>query len=115
MTPERRKQLKAEAAARKKPAPPPPETPKPADEKPMGWHKRRWNLPERLPNGAAFSVSYDAEKVMWSGTLVIGVQTFHGTNAAVFKLLRNLDRMYREFAGQQDQEGVEKEGQGKTE
>jgi hypothetical protein len=54
---------------------------------------------ERLPDGSAFAVAYDARAAKWSGTLTVptadGRQVFEGEAGAVFKLLSALDGMYR--------------------
>ncbi len=50
----------------------------------------------RLPQGAAFFVTYDADKQRWSGALnVPGVKTFEGSASGVFYLLRQLDKQFR--------------------
>lgn len=68
----------------------------------------------RLPDGAWFSVTYDADTRTWSGTLRLNNApvkpdglTFHGTNSALFKLLWELDDQYRRWAaGRGTQENV---------
>jgi hypothetical protein len=52
-------------------------------------------LPQRLPDGARFDLVYDAAKEEWSGTLVIGSDTFTAAASGVFKLLTRLDQLYR--------------------
>jgi hypothetical protein len=55
--------------------------------------------PARLPDGAVFTVAYDAIAEAWTGTLAVEGQTFTGTESGVFKLLVLLDRQYRAVAG----------------
>ena len=51
----------------------------------------------RLPHGAAFSVTYDAQEVRWSGTLAVpGATPIFAEASAVFTLLGKLDKMFRE-------------------
>lgn len=62
-------------------------------------HFKRKNL-GRLPHGSRFSnLVYDAERMMWSGSLIIptpeGKQVFEGELSAVFRLLAHLDKQYR--------------------
>jgi hypothetical protein len=62
---------------------------------------------ERLPDGSAFAVTYDAQAVKWSGTLTVpaegAAKVFEGEAGAVFKLLTALDAQYRRWAaGQAD-------------
>jgi hypothetical protein len=56
---------------------------------------------ERLPDGSAFAVSYDAQAVQWSGTLTVttreGGKVFEGAAGGVFKLLSALDGQYRDW------------------
>jgi hypothetical protein len=49
----------------------------------------------RLPDGAVFTVAYDATRESWSGTLAVEGQTFTGTESGVFRLLAQLDQKYR--------------------
>lgn len=50
----------------------------------------------RLPDGAAFSVTYDAAAMTWTGTLTVpGGRTYTATASAVFKLLARLDDQFR--------------------
>src|SRR5947209_6900323 len=54
----------------------------------------------RLPDGSAFSVSYDAAAVLWRGRLTIhvpggGALEFTGEAPGVFRLLSRLDDQYR--------------------
>lgn len=59
---------------------------------------KRWLKQDlRLPDGAEFRVSYDATAVRWTGTLTTPVTgPFVASATAVFKLLRELDRLYRQ-------------------
>jgi hypothetical protein len=60
---------------------------------------------ERLPHGSAFTVSYDARAVKWSGTLTVttpeGGRAFEGEAGGVFRLLSLLDGMYRQWLAAQ--------------
>ncbi len=49
----------------------------------------------RLPDGAAFAVTFNAETKTWTGTLTINEQTFTGRAGGVFRLLAELDATYR--------------------
>jgi len=54
----------------------------------------------RLPDGSQFEVRYDATKEQWTGTLTIpspeGVPAlFTGSCSGLFRLLGNLDKLYR--------------------
>jgi hypothetical protein len=51
---------------------------------------------ERLPDGAKVEAGYDAARTRWAGTLTIGDAVFSGTAGGLFKLLRQLDRQYRQ-------------------
>lgn len=64
--------------------------------KTAAWKEKRWNLPHRLPDGAAFEAHYNADLEQWQGRLTIQGKTFVAVNSAVFKLLRCLDYMYRD-------------------
>jgi hypothetical protein len=50
---------------------------------------------QRLPDGATFDVKFDAAAGMWRGTLIIGDAPFESEASGVFRLLQNLDAMYR--------------------
>ena len=56
-------------------------------------------LSGRLPHGSAFSARYDAERVLWTGTLKIqapsGEVVFSASCNAVLHLMPMLDRQYR--------------------
>lgn len=53
----------------------------------------------RLPDGSRFDVAYDASKGQWSGTLAVpGLAPISAAASGVFKLLMNLDRLYRKAA-----------------
>jgi hypothetical protein len=60
---------------------------------------------ERLPNGAAFAVSYNAGAAKWVGTLMVttpeGGKVFESEASAVFKLLSALDGQYRQWLAAQ--------------
>ncbi len=60
---------------------------------------------ERLPDGSAFAVSYDARAEKWSGTLTVatpgGGKVFEGEAGGVFRLLSLLDGMYRQWLAAQ--------------
>lgn len=45
----------------------------------------------RLPHGAKYFASYDAEKQIWTGCLSLDEREFRGENSSLFKLLRILD------------------------
>ena len=50
----------------------------------------------RLPNGSSFTVAYDAEKMVWNGSLYVKeADLFHGQASGVFQLLHSLDDQYR--------------------
>lgn len=90
-----RKRLEEEAAAKVRPAAKHHQAQQgtagaPASRKPLGW------ITERLPDGAKFEVTYDAAQTRLTGTLTIGEKVFTDSAGAVFKLLRKLDRQYRE-------------------
>lgn len=50
----------------------------------------------RLPEGSGFTMTYNAEKKQWFGTLRVGDRLFDSASGGVFKLLQILDRMYRD-------------------
>lgn len=50
----------------------------------------------RLPDHSTFAVAYHAEKVEWSGTLIVEGVSYHGTASGVERLLRDLAQKYRE-------------------
>ena len=60
---------------------------------------------ERLPDGSAFHVTYDAQTAKWVGTLTVttpgGGQVFEGEAGGVFRLLTALDRQYRDWLAAQ--------------
>lgn len=58
--------------------------------------KKLLDQPGRLPHGAHFDVTYDAEKMEWSGTLTVNGQVFEGSVSGVMTLLRTLDGQFRE-------------------
>jgi hypothetical protein len=63
--------------------------------------KRQVKHPEkvqtpRLPDGAAFTVAYDAATETWTGSLTVEGHTFTGSASGVFKLLAQLDRQYQQ-------------------
>jgi hypothetical protein len=49
----------------------------------------------RLPDGATFCATYDAQAERWAGTLTIGGQVFEAEASGVFRLMEALDRLYR--------------------
>jgi hypothetical protein len=53
----------------------------------------------RLPDGAAFTVTYNAESRAWAGKLAIGGAVFEGEASGVFRLLEDLDATYRTSIG----------------
>jgi hypothetical protein len=54
------------------------------------------NLEQRLPDGSRFNVVWDFAAVLWRGTLTLTDGTvFEGEASGVFRLLKNLDAMYR--------------------
>jgi hypothetical protein len=64
---------------------------------------RKKQQKSRLPDGACYTVTYDAASQTWSGTLTIplpSARQFQGTARAVFHLLALLDGMYRDTVGQ---------------
>lgn len=78
-----KEQRRQDAAA----AAPPPEAPKPP----------RPAAQARLPHGSTFHVSYDADAGRWSGSLAVpGAGEFTGTATGVFRLLSELDNLYRQ-------------------
>jgi hypothetical protein len=57
---------------------------------------------QRLPDGAAFAVCYDAARQCWTGTLTIpGLPVFQGTQSGVFRLLHFLDQQYGQLVQQE--------------
>ncbi len=50
----------------------------------------------RLPDGSMFSVVYHENVMQWHGILIIGDKEYKGCASGVFRLLANLDAMYRE-------------------
>lgn len=61
----------------------------------------------RLPHASAFALSYDAEKVLWTGTLHIGgtSNSFTAKKSGLLPLCRLLDKMYRESLAENDDAG----------
>ncbi len=49
----------------------------------------------RLPDGATFMAGYDAGKKEWTGTLDVNGEQFTMRAGGVFRLLEQLDKMYR--------------------
>ncbi len=49
----------------------------------------------RLPDGAHFDVRFDAEKVMWSGWLEVGLVRVEAKAGSVMTLLSVLDEKFR--------------------
>jgi hypothetical protein len=86
-----------EKAARIAANPPVPQNPPGTKKKWRNSNKAR--LYARLPHKSEFHVSYDAEKVLWSGRLSIPcgdlVLSFEASNSSVFWLLSQLDDLYR--------------------
>ena len=70
------------------------------------WRREADQHVPRLPHGATFHVSYDAEKQLWSGTLSIGELALAGETSGVFQLLALLDRKYRDWRDAQAQAAV---------
>lgn len=50
----------------------------------------------RLPEGATFHVTFNAERVEWTGTLTVGEVVINGRHGVVMGLLSKLDEKYRE-------------------
>jgi hypothetical protein len=50
----------------------------------------------RLPHGATFMAVYDATAVQWTGLLTVDGKTFEAQASGVFRVLTELDRLYRE-------------------
>jgi len=75
----------------------------------------------RLPDGAEFQVRWHEQEKLWKGSLLVPARTpdaegieFHGEENAVFRLLIQLDRRFREWEQEQgrkqtDGNGSEKE------
>jgi hypothetical protein len=65
--------------------------------------KKAIDLRGRLPHGSQFEVQYDAERLMWSGTLATTVNgspvKFVGEASGLFGMERDLDRQYRTAVG----------------
>ena len=54
----------------------------------------------RLPHGSYFSITYNADLKMWKGCLwTPPTGALQGTDSGVFRLLKELDKQYREAAG----------------
>lgn len=69
----------------------------------------------RLPNGAMFTAVYDAEAVMWSGTLYtagLSGSRFTHSGPGLYRMLSELDDLY--LATLKPAEEPEKEGEVKT-
>lgn len=77
-----------------------------------GWKGKASKHLERLPHMSQFDVSYSSEKQEWFGQLNIYtpnndgkrwdiLHIFHGKEAAVFKLLAELDAQYRKWLEEQ--------------
>jgi len=58
-------------------------------------HSQKYQTP-RLPDGAVFTVAYDAASETWKGSLVVEGQTLTASASGVFRLLTQLDRQYRQ-------------------
>jgi hypothetical protein len=50
----------------------------------------------RLPDGATFTATYDANTQLWIGTLTTAGQVFEAEHSAVFRLMAALDALYRQ-------------------
>jgi len=50
----------------------------------------------RLPHGATFHATYDAESKKWTGTLTIEGTVFSDQRGGVWKLMGELDKKYRQ-------------------
>jgi hypothetical protein len=72
-----------------------------AQERRQAKQVKRQDVPQRLPNGARFDVTYDAKTETWSGTLTTTVNgeqvVLRGQKSGVFALLRALDTDYRRY------------------
>lgn len=77
--------------------------PKPATKSTNPKKGKKFEDRTRLPHGSYFEAVFDAEKVRWKGSLTIPVEgdpptiTFYVEATAVFKLMRGLDNMYRDY------------------
>jgi hypothetical protein len=74
----------------------------------QGWKSEADAHTRRLPNGSSFSVTWDAFRQTWSGSLtVVSVSpplVFSASAGGVFRLLQQLDRLFREWLGKQNVE-----------
>ncbi len=65
----------------------------------LGQQREKARLQERLPDGSVFHEVYDAEAVLWTGTLLVptpvGTVVFEAQMSGVFALKRKLDEMWR--------------------
>ncbi len=71
-----------------------------ARERRAGRAKQEAQVKDRLPHGARFDVIYDAQAERWTGTLTVptaGAEpaVFTASAGGVFRLLRELDRVFR--------------------
>jgi hypothetical protein len=67
---------------------------------------RSWRqdpMKSRLPDGATFSATYDAEAERWVGTLAIDGQVYEAEAGGVFQLMKDLDALYRTRLRRQDE------------
>jgi hypothetical protein len=53
------------------------------------------HLHGRLPNLSRFVCNYDASTETWFGELTVGGEKFKGSASGLFRLLHDLDRLYR--------------------
>lgn len=75
-----------------------------------GWKKEAGARLARLPHGSRFDVAYDADTQTWTGTLTLvsvsPPQVFTATEGGVFRLLSNLDALYRDWQALRGVEGA---------
>lgn len=70
----------------------------------------------RLPHGSKFEASYDAERVLWTGAMILLIQgegcvtvvRFDAEAKAIISLLSRLDKLYREWKKQRKVENAVK-------
>ena len=62
----------------------------------------------RLPDGSRFDVAWDEAKGQWAGSLAVpGLATIIAEASGVFKLLQNLDRLYRATLAEEPDDGAD--------
>jgi hypothetical protein len=60
--------------------------------------KKPWSVKGRLPDGARFELSFQADPPMWTGKLTVGDQSFEREANGAFLVMHRLDEAFRDWA-----------------